>query len=152
MPEPITLGVAAALLLAKTIEKAIDKTADRVTDPIPVTVSAVVNWVRGHFGERAELTTLEDAPDSARRQNALAEIIDAELIDDEDAHTQLLALLDAHQRALAAQPRSEYNIGSIRADRGGVAVGGNITGGVTAGYKEATTPPGGGAEDPPTGP
>jgi len=112
-PVSLTLGAMVAGFVAKAAEKAIEKTADGAVEAVPGAVSKVVAWVKTRFAGRTELARLEDAPDSARRQQELGQIIDAELVDDE--RTELQTLVD---QAQAAAPSDVFNIGSVRADRG----------------------------------
>jgi len=143
MVEPVsmTIGVAAAALVAKVAEKAIEKTADGAVDAVPGAVGKVVAWVKHRFAGRAELAKLEDAPDSPSRQTALGQIIDAEIVDEE--RTELAALLEDAKRAA---PSGVFHIGSITATHGGVAAA-QITGNVTTTYNAGSSSSGG-AEHP----
>jgi len=143
MVEPVTLGVAAAALVAKVAEKAIEKTADGAVDAVPGAVGKVVAWVRHRFAGRAELARVEDAPDSPSREAALGQIIDAEIVDDE--RTELARLLEDAKRAA---PSAFFHIGSMSATEGSNAIGQNnapITMTYNAGSGSSSS---GGAEHP----
>ena len=142
MVEPVsmTLGVAAAALVAKVAEKAIEKAADGAVEAVPGAVGKVVAWVKHRFAGRAELAKLEDAPDSPSRQTALGQIIDAELVDEE--RTELAGLLEDAKRAA---PSGFFHIGSITATHGGVAAA-QMTGDVTTTYNASADRAGGGSD------
>lgn len=117
-PVSLTLGAIAASLVAKAVERAVDKAADETVDGGVGAVVRVVAWVRARFGHRTELAALENVPDSARLQTQLADVIDAELVDDPSALQELQTLIDASQ---TANPSGAFHIGTITATYGGVA-------------------------------
>ena len=123
MVEPVTLGLAAALLLSKTMEKATDEAADGVVDG----VTKAVAWIRRRFAGRQELLQLEAAPDSPGRQRAFAGIVEAELLHDPAVRVELRSLLEAVSRA---DPNG-VRIGFVLARDGGVAVVGDVNGGIS---------------------
>lgn len=105
-PVSLSLGVIAANLVAQAAERATEKTADAVVDASGTALQRVVGWVRSRFGGRTELVKVEEVPDSGRLKEQLGAVIDAELVDDEAARSQLQALVDAVQEH---QPRVFQN-------------------------------------------
>ena len=102
MVDPITgiaLGTLASQVVAKLAEKALDKTTDAAVEAAPGAIARVVEWVQSRFGDTPQIQALEEAPDSARREKALAEIIDAELMADVPARDELARLLREAERA-----------------------------------------------------
>ena len=82
----------------------------------------------------SQFQALAEAPDSARREKALAEIIDAELMADVPARDELARLLREAERA---DTTNIYIGGNVSASRGGVTVVGSQTGTITTGGRSS---------------
>lgn len=137
MMDPVTgiaLGTLASQVVAKLGEKALEKSTDAAVDAAPGAVRRVVEWVRSRFGDTPEFQALEEAPDSARREKALGEIIDAELIDDKSAREELAELL---RQADRADTTNIYIGGNVSATDRGVTVIGSHTGTISTGRGSA---------------
>ena len=137
MVDPITgiaLGTLASQVVAKLAEKALDKTTDAAVEAAPGAIARVVEWVQSRFGDTPQFQALKEAPDSARREKALAEIIDAELMADVPARDELARLLREAERA---DTTNIYIGGNVSASRGGVTVVGSQTGTITTGGRSS---------------
>ena len=96
--DPVTLGIAAAGLVAKFFESAVSKAAEE-------SAGGVVEWLKSRFkghpsGEQA-LARVEDAPDSSSRVEALSGVIADQAQVDSDFLAQLAKLLESAQPAAA---------------------------------------------------
>jgi hypothetical protein len=96
--DPVTLGVAAAGLIAKFFEGAASKAGEEGS-------AGLVAWLKDRFkgheaGEQA-LARVEDAPDSSSRVKALEGVIVGQAQADPDFLAQLATLLEKAQPAAA---------------------------------------------------
>lgn len=91
-PISIGLGAIAAAIIGKVAEKAIERTAEEAVDAGGGAAGRLVGWLRSKLSSSKELDLVEQVPDSARAQAALAEVIDAEIVDESDV-AQLRELL-----------------------------------------------------------
>ncbi|MDQ1082833.1 MULTISPECIES: hypothetical protein [Microbacterium] len=97
-PVSVTLGAIAAALVAKVCERGIDKTASGVVDETSKVGAKVVSWLRQRLSSTDELDGVERYPDSQRALDELADVIDAEIVDEADV---------AHLQALVAEWRDQ---------------------------------------------
>lgn len=126
--EPVTLGVIAAGLIAKAVEKASDRAAEGAVDAAGSSMQKLLTWTRGRFVGRQELIEVEEVPDSPRRVLALGEVIDAELVEDLPARSELQAMIETIR-----SPGSTVNyIEHVEARENGIAFG-HVEGGVHVG-------------------
>lgn len=126
--EPVTLGVIAATVIAKAMEKASDRAAEGAVDAAGSSVQKLLAWTRNRFSGRQELAQVEKVPDSPSRVQALGEVIDAELVEDPPARSQLHTMIEA----IRSSGSTVYNIGHIEARGHGIAVG-HLQGGIRIG-------------------
>ncbi|MGC5172084.1 hypothetical protein ACLQ2Q_15685 [Microbacterium sp. DT81.1] len=96
MADPLTLSVIAALLVGKVFEKSLDKAASGIVDGAANAGDRLVTWLRSKLGPSSELKLVEEAPDSKRASDRLAEVIEAEIVDPEDID-ELRRLVDQVQ-------------------------------------------------------
>lgn len=106
-PVSVTVGVAAAALVAKLFDKAMDKAADAAIDTTTTAAGKLVTWLREKFRGSPEAATalkeLEAAPDSSRREVALAEVIDSLAGEDPTFRAELTRLVEQAQLQQGAQ-------------------------------------------------
>lgn len=99
MVEPIslTIGAISAALIAKMLDKAVDKAGEAAVDTTASATGKLFAFLRKKFrGTDAEpaLKELEANPDSARREAAVAGIIDRIADEDPQFRTELSELVD----------------------------------------------------------
>lgn len=92
-PVSLTLGAIAAGVVAKMIEKGTDKATEGMVEAGASVGAKVIAWLKGKLSSKKELELVTEAPDSNRAVDKLAEVIDAEIVDELDM-TELRALLD----------------------------------------------------------
>lgn len=97
-PASMTLGMIAAAIVAKVSEKAVDRIADETVDAGSSAGTRVLAWLRSKLTSSTELDVVEAAPDSQRAVNKLAEVIDAEIVDDDKAElAKLVAIVEKQE-------------------------------------------------------
>lgn len=88
------LGFTAAAWLGIFLAAAKQKSAEMAVEGTTGALVKLSVWLRHRFSGRQELAVMEAAPDSATATRTLGEAIDAELVDDDTARTQLTTLLE----------------------------------------------------------
>jgi hypothetical protein len=129
--DPVTLGIAAAGLVAKFFEGA-------VSDAGKEAAAGLVGWIKGSFkghqaGEQA-LTRVEDAPDSTSRVKALEGVIADQAQADSAFLAQLAKLVEKAQPAAAQGTATTYG---AKSPAFGQIAGGNVN----LNYDTTTAPP-----------
>ncbi len=92
-PVSLTLGAIAAGVVAAMIEKSTEKAAEGVVDAGASVGAKVIAWLKGKLSSKKELELVTEAPDSKRAVEKLADVIDAEIVNELDV-SELRALLD----------------------------------------------------------
>ncbi|AKU16039.1 hypothetical protein [Luteipulveratus mongoliensis] len=90
--DPLTLGVITAAVVAKMAEKSLDRAAESAVDGAAGLGGKIVHWLRQKLSSSKELDLVAEAPDSPSAIARLADIIDAEIVD-QDSMAELHELI-----------------------------------------------------------
>lgn len=110
--DPITASIATGLIM-KVCDAAADKGIDAALLEVGDAGRSLFEWLRGRFGHLKELEVLEAAPDSKRSAQAFEQIVQAELVADPEAASELkrlVAELEREEPTVYQQAQGQGNV------------------------------------------